>query len=83
MSLAPVDAQEAHFGPLENCKPTLLASGTLLFCNGHMLEFALYLDRVIVNFDRAVPQDVANVLPNENVAAMFQANRRYRLHHAL
>ena len=52
-------------------------------CNGHMLEFALQLDRVMVNFDRVVPQEVSHVLPHENVAALFQLNRQHRLYHAL
>jgi len=52
-------------------------------CNGHMLEFAILLDRVIVNFDSVVPHETSHVLPTENVPAMFQFTRRYRLYWAL
>jgi len=52
-------------------------------CNGHMLEFAMLLDRVIVDFDRVVPHTTSYVLPTENIPAMFELNRRYRLYRAL
>jgi len=67
-------------GKLANCA---LGQRDSALCNGHMLEFALQLDRVMVNFDPVVPQEVSHVLPHENVAGLFELNRRNCLYHAL
>lgn len=49
-------------------------------CDGHMLEFAILLDRVIYQFERYLPKNGSFILPWENVQNMFELNRRNRLY---